>query len=837
MEKGKSDYTDETVLTTPKPRASSTVNRHQPLKKYNVINIPLSFSPDSHMTSSSSINSLGILNIDDVNTNSLLDQGNAIPTQRAIDKLREQRAFANNILEKSKGLGLPSRYLQAESFRNSMCTISSESTVNETDLLVKEKIFNPDEISTPRSSCVSALLSKPGKSFYRPSSITSKSIAELSEKIRNSDMSLADLCNQYCNLSFKEDGRLRSYNEESFVSGELADEKLAEGERSWRREINVLGDKSLRSDSIFSVRDPSMSISEFFRKKSELDELCFKKSPEKKTAVPLIEKSVAFQTIDESNVKLETSESVLNASDIEKALLVDDNTAKIVELIGKTKSKKSSSNTKENFKQPKTNSIQHLAKAKTHKPSEPLRDSRNVTRDTAYLDSTTSIHTASSLDSLPGGKLPIETNRIELIWGCVRTGKRKIQNFTLRNKSQNKLRLQISSSNTCFRILSDHSDLESVSVLSILMYPAESRSFTVAFIPTSVGAVVGKLNFTPVGSELQMQQKKRQMLMMFGYGGHANIEVQNVLKDTNMKMWLSLGKLDNMPQLTQTFELQNIGNISAFAFLKFNSKALYESSRVSIYPTELVLHSKEKTSIRLTYTPTKEDAKHLFAIATNQVMEIGTIQIITGAEAVRGRIRLLCRKLKQESGIVENQLIEQLSKKFPNEKMPTDLKHFTETVGSVKELLQNFDSKEITITLEKDTEHTLVGQIGGIDESSMFQSLCEGMTTFAAGKTHFTTCIVEPTNIILTPPTKTTDAVVLINNSNSTMQFEAVIEPSEGLKVSPAEGLILASETVLIHISCNTKKLKQQTYFKLSVYINDDVFEVDIKVIFLRSFK
>ncbi|KAF5283610.1 hypothetical protein FQR65_LT13816 [Abscondita terminalis] len=575
-----------------------------------------------------------------------------------------------------------------------------------------------------------------------------------------------------------------------------------------------------------------MSVSEFFRKKSELAELCLKKSPEKTLhPIPLIEKSVTFETVHESNVIYETSESVLNLTELEKALLLEDNTAKIVEFIGKTKN-----NTKENFKQPMPRSKPLVSKAKDQISCEPLKDSRNVSRDTAYLDNSNSMHTASSLDSLPGGKLPIETNRIELIWGCVRVGKKKIQSFTLRNKSQNKLRLQISSSNTSFRILSDHSELESVSVLPILMYPAESRSFTVVFIPTIVGAIVGKLNFTPVSSELQMQQQKRQMLMMYGYGGHANVEIQNVLKDTNMKMWLSLGKLDNMPQLTQKFDLENVGNISAFACLKFNSKTLYESTKIVIRPNELVLHPKERISINLTYTPSKQDAKHLFAMSNNQVMEIGTIQLIMGAESVRGRIRRLRTKLKQESGTVKNQLVEELSKKFPNEKMPSDLNHFTETVGSVKELLQTFDSKEITITLEKDSERTLVGQIGGIDETSMFQSLCEGMTTFAAGKTHFNSCVVvEPTNVLLTPPHKTTDSVVLVNNSNSTLQFEAVIEPYDALEVTPNLGMVAASETVLVNINCNTKKLKEQKYFKLSLYVDNDVFEVDIKVICLST--
>ncbi|KAK5647350.1 hypothetical protein RI129_002242 [Pyrocoelia pectoralis] len=832
MSKNLYNFTDETLLTTPKPRASSTIQKEQFVKhKAKLQIIPFAFSPDApdqSRTSTASTASLGILNLDDVKLNSF------------INDLEVAQIDRKSSLDDSKELRLPSRYFKpSDGFTNSTCDVTSDSTVNESDLINKQKLsFKPDDISTPRSSStVPDYRTK--HSIMRQ--ITSKSIAELSYKIRNSNVSLAEACNQYCRrFSFSNEIEI---NEESFIPGELAGDKIAEQEMLWRKELSVLGGVNIRGDSILSqcgVQDP-LSISDFFHKGSELAELVLKKSPDRKEApIPLIDK-----TLEDSSLEIGSDmKSSLGVTELEENFSLQDDTAKLMDLIAKMperKSSKRSKQAKENLRPEKQEKSYSLGKSENIvKVGEPLKDSQNFSQELTYQDNTnfihtgsSSVHTASSLESLPGGKLPIETNRIELVWGCVRLGKKKSQNFILRNRAQNKLRLQITSSNSCFRILSDNSDMDSISDLSVFMHPSESRSFKVVFMPTSIGATVGELRFSPTSTKLQMQYQKKQVLHLYGYGGYASVEIQDVSKDTNMKMWLSLGKLDNISQLHKKFNIRNVGNVSAFAFLKFTSKALYQSSKLAIYPTEIVVHPKESAVVNLTYSPTKEDVKHLFALTNHQVKEIGSIQVVTGAEVLRGRIRRLCKKLKMETGKVENPLIEQLSKKFPNEKMPNDLNYFKETVGCVKELMQTFDLNEITVTLERDTDRTLVGQIGGMDESSMFHSLCERMNTEIDGKLLTSSCVVEPCSIILTPPTKMTDTVLVISNSNKCLQFQTTIEPPGMLDVFPVEGILSARETVLIKISCDLKKLHQK-YFKLSVYVDDDVSEVDIKVIILK---
>uniref|UniRef100_A0A1Y1K6B1 Uncharacterized protein n=1 Tax=Photinus pyralis TaxID=7054 RepID=A0A1Y1K6B1_PHOPY len=835
MSKYTQDFSDETVLTTPKPRASSTIQREYHIRNPRLQKIPpLTFSPntpDEVRTSAASSTSLGILNVDDIRLNSLISTSEVT----SITQVR-QRSSINT----SKDLCLPSRYLKpSEIYINSTCEVTSDSTVNESDLIDRPKLsFKPDDVSTPRSSGAFTKVSITKQS-------TSRSIAELSHRVRNSDLSLAELCNQYCRLSdFNKDVE---FNEESFVPGELAADKFAEYENLWRKELSVLGGAKIRGDSIlsqFSVQD-QLTVPEFFPKGSEsLDESLFKRSPEKK-AMPV---RLLQTTLEDTKLETESVKSSFGVTELEDNFSAQDDTAKIIDLIAKMPEKRESRSTrprKENVRPQRLEPSHFLEISKnTLKVIEPLKDSENLSQELTYYDNTvsvghagtSSVRTASSLDSLPGGKLPIETNRIELVWGCVRVGKRKIQNFILRNRSQNKLRLQMTSSNSCFRILSDHSELDSVSELSVFMHPSESRSFRVVFIPTSIGATVGQLRFSPATKKLEMQYQKKQVLHLYAYGGFTSVEIQDVLKDTNMKMWLSLGKLDNVSQLHKKFNIKNVGNVSAFALLRFTTKALYQSSKLLIHPTEIVLHPKETATVNLTYSPTKEDVKSLFE-TNNQVMEIGSIQMVTGAEILRGRIRRLCNKLKVEYGKIENPLMERLSKKFPDEKMPSDLNQFKESVGCVKELMQNFDLNEITVTLERDDERTLVGQIGGMDESSMFHSLCEHMNTEVNGKLLTSACVVEPSSIILTPPTKTTDAVLLISHSSRSLQFETKIEPAGILEIFPGEGLLAPGETNFLQITCDIKRLQQQKYFKLFVYVDDDVSEVDIKVFVLTRAK
>lgn len=164
------------------------------------------------------------------------------------------------------------------------------------------------------------------------------------------------------------------------------------------------------------------------------------------------------------------------------------------------------------------------------KPLRELQENRSLS----------SVRTASSLGNLVDGRLPIESNRTQLVWGCVMVGRSNTQEFVIRNKCNTKISLKAVVNGTNFRILKDHSESEPMSVLPMLLHPRESRSVTVMFMPSAEGKAMERLNFYPISEDLRVQQTKNQCVVLLGYGGHSSISIQNVAKDSTGKMWVSV---------------------------------------------------------------------------------------------------------------------------------------------------------------------------------------------------------------------------------------------------------------------------------------------------------
>lgn len=119
--------------------------------------------------------------------------------------------------------------------------------------------------------------------------------------------------------------------------------------------------------------------------------------------------------------------------------------------------------------------------------------------------STSSLRSGSSMDCLVNGKLPIESNRVEMVWGCVKIGKSSYQDFTVRNKSHKKLRMQMVISGGAYKFAM--SEAQQVTSVVVLMHPLETKSFCVSFSPVHLGACVEKIKFLPVG---EVPQTRRQ---------------------------------------------------------------------------------------------------------------------------------------------------------------------------------------------------------------------------------------------------------------------------------------------------------------------------------------
>lgn len=291
------------------------------------------------------------------------------------------------------------------------------------------------------------------------------------------------------------------------------------------------------------------------------------------------------------------------------------------------------------------------------------------------------------------------------------------QEFVLRNRSQHRLKIQATTNTMDFKILKDRNEAEPYSSLKLLLHPQESRCVAVTFAPLHVGAAVAALNFTPVQADLH--QSKKQLIHLFGYGGHAVVEVGNLTKDSSRKFLLMLDDLDGSTGvMTKRFVVHNTGVLPAFLYAIFEPRVMYSLSTVMITPSKIVLRPQQTREIAIRYTVTKEDVKYFSHVAFKDVTEMGSIKLYTGDEALRGRIRRLVRKA-MNNRLEVNPIAKQLFECFENESIPEDVMRIKESLSSMRDLMQQLTVKEIVLNLDYDPEKTLVA----MDETSLYQTL------------------------------------------------------------------------------------------------------------------
>lgn len=63
-------------------------------------------------------------------------------------------------------------------------------------------------------------------------------------------------------------------------------------------------------------------------------------------------------------------------------------------------------------------------------------------------------------------------------------------------------------------------------------------------------------------------------VFLYGYGGYSKVEISEAFKDTNGKMWLSLGMLNSGGSLNAKIKLQNTGDLCSYVKIKLIPKGI-----------------------------------------------------------------------------------------------------------------------------------------------------------------------------------------------------------------------------------------------------------------------
>ncbi|XP_030766819.1 uncharacterized protein LOC115890661 [Sitophilus oryzae] len=837
-------------LQTPKqvrPRinATSTVDRTKQHKNLQNQSLDSQFST-----------SLGLLSLTNFDASNIL----ATESQRqSLNNIRdEQRKLANNTLDRAtKVSSIPSKLLKPQQLDlgDTKYILHSESTVNESDLLA-----TPKNTSTPRPSSTDL------KTNEGPSMRIRDSLSHFTQML-DSNMSIQSVAEKFMQVA--QGSRIDIEHPEGdsgmFVPAEEAESKLLADEMSWKRKNEMPMAENFTTFE--DIREPSMSIGEFFQQRSDAI-TDFKKSvsPQKFEPLALLNSFnlTGNQDISDNNIvnpekdKTNDSAKSLSISAIQQMLSETDQTPnKVINYLLNQKEKPTRdvglgnkefssdvyslpvSRNSSYTTSVSDNEAIRVAVKEDKENMKPNKSQRFITAGLlSNMHSTGGMKTlisppsrsSSSLTSLPNGKLPIESTKSELVWGSVKVDRCVTKEFLIRNKTPKTLRLQCSLSSYEFKIRKDNrSDSDFLSACKFVLHGHESRPLIVSYIPTKVGAALDELSFSPLDSNLS--QTKKQCVKLWGYGGYSNVEYQNAVRDNTGKYWLSLGRLDNKVIMEQGFVIKNTGNLPSFAYLKQIPKSFITPTNLTMEPELFVLLPNEEKTIKVSYTPSAKDGRVLKqSLNAVPVVDISKIEIVTGPESSRARLRRLVRKA-EERGLEVDALCTVLKGRFPGEVFPPDASKFKESPSSMSELLDTFVRDELIVTIEQDPNQTLVAEYP--EDSALFQTLCQESTVIN-NDTHVLQnhCRLEPPSIVLLPPNKVEDCLYLVSEVTRPLQFEVSTTPP-GLQVVPADGVLRPGQTVVLKVKLPKKT--DEKGFKVFVYVEDDVLESEVKLLAVRS--
>ncbi|XP_046740722.1 uncharacterized protein LOC124408088 isoform X2 [Diprion similis] len=458
-----------------------------------------------------------------------------------------------------------------------------------------------------------------------------------------------------------------------------------------------------------------------------------------------------------------------------------------------------------------------------------------------------------SASTISGDVIPIQATHAALVWSSIKTGKSDIKEFSVLNKSENKLRLQVNivDNNKSFKFLKDRHTVGTNMVLALQRMT--SKVISVQFSPSNPGACAGKILFSHYsGGKEPEESSHRKTIFLYGYGGVGKVEISQAFKDTSGLMWLSLGHMDTVGNLSARIKLQNTGNLCSYAVVKVIPKALYPEmiSSWHVTPSELLLGPGEIQWIRLEFHPRREDLALLRRADISQV--IGTLSITHGDEPTRWRIRRLYKKLKesgkfrgQEDDIFKN-IVYPLCRAFPGEELVQDLSIIKETVQHLGDLCRGVYQHQVMLTVEVNADDTLTVLNDNADDTQMFNSVCsDSSSIFTAGcnsymlsetivdgngremsESDFT---VTPSVVNLTPPFRTEATVTVSSFCSVAQPFETVLSHSEGVSVVPTEGMIPAKRSFPLKVQCS-KQIKKNTEAVLQIFMENQKRSVLITI-------
>lgn len=882
----------DSLAETPQPSACSTETKQS--RQFSIPTNPVQVKLDvkrNLMDMNVSTESLGILSLDDMKPtkDSLTSIHNPATTSTiattSSTEARQQvlestRALLAKFANRKNSSSLTESTVNESDLQ---MTPSKGSTINESDLLNKSTASNVSVNQARRNSVTS------NTSSLSYGDSISAYISELQHQLgANSTATLSDIIGNKSKQSFELDSGM-------FQCAEEMKQQLDEDEKALRKKYAALPNATQASfnnlENISAHFDEKVSMGEFFKQKSDICSL-FKTSSPKRKPIALVNSTAIEDDTKESTTLNESVlsainqsiASVLSLSQIQGLITGDENTPnKVIEKLIKaplqinntnsSKMQQSHINQTENappvllkdgyfnsrsslgspslssvgklskfasstdLRTPTKESMASSTKIYTARSLSSINDNKENMMSPRRLEeknrTLNSCRSTSSMDSIPDGIAKLASTKCEMVWGCIKEGRAVSMDITIRNKNNRRVKFMINTSNSNFKLT--NMELQGDKAI-LLLHPLETRQLFISCSPNAIGPQTGNLVFTPIVRK-EEQLASRQQIAMYAYGGHVNIQIKGQTRDLAGKLWVSLGPLDGRYELIADFVIRNSGTIDGFVSLTVNSKSLCAYDDISLTPSKVIIKRGSETNVRVRFRPSKNDLQLLNQALSNKSMkasEIAVIKMISGADINRQRINKISKKIPKEYEYnMQDPLAQQLNAPYQNATRGEDIRYFNESVKSVKSLMQTLDCTEISLLVDRDMDATLMPEAD--DSTVLFKTMIspddsELMDNFAE-HSYLKSFKVEPDKVILTPPAKCADHILLNTTYDRPVQFRVSISPEGPVRISPRCGMVRPGETVMVKVECEYGVTMARQDFEVLFEIEDEALKSKVSVL------
>lgn len=222
----------------------------------------------------------------------------------------------------------------------------------------------------------------------------------------------------------------------------------------------------------------------------------------------------------------------------------------------------------------------------------------------------------------------------------------------------------------------------------------------------------------------QWSEETERLIHLWAFGGNTALQLRDIERAPVGGSFLKMGETSTIrsSQLKRSFTIYNKGPLIGIAtiFLKPKNNQYANETHIQIEPSKCVIRPDSSAQITVSYKLRRKDLEKL---KTCEVLTVGTLEVITGAEPNRLRIASI---LKRNGGVPSFEQLEFLIKDFPSATIDK-FADFREDVDKIPDLFGCFKTSEVALTINSTTLDETRDNCTdlSIDDTVLFKTIIE----------------------------------------------------------------------------------------------------------------